>query len=126
MSTSPSSQQKPRVGLIGLGRMGAAMAARLSGQGYAVSGWTRSGLSPDKARGLGIVVESDVAAAAVKSDVMLLSLSDDAAVTAVVKELCRGDLRGKVIVDTSTVGPDTLRRQAVAIAKTGGSALDAP
>ena len=126
MSIAPSSQQKPRVGLIGLGRMGAAMAARLASQGHAVSGWTRSGLSPDKARALGVAPAADIAAVADDADVILLSLTDDAAVTAVVQALCRGDLTGTVIVDTSTVGPDTLRRQAEAIRRASGGALDAP
>jgi 3-hydroxyisobutyrate dehydrogenase len=126
MSTAASSHQKPRGGLIGLGRMGVAMAARLASQGHAVSGWTRSGLSPDKALTLGINAAADIAAVADAADVILLSLTDDAAVTAVIQTLCRGDLTGKVIADTSTVGPDTLRRQADAIAKAGGGTLDAP
>jgi 3-hydroxyisobutyrate dehydrogenase-like beta-hydroxyacid dehydrogenase len=107
MSTAPASASKPRVGIVGIGRMGGAMAARLAGQGHDVTGWTRSGLSPDKARAMGIAAATDIAAVAAASDIILLSLSDDAAVAAVVKELCSGDLRGKVIVDTSTVSPDT-------------------
>ena len=126
MSTTPASAPKPRVGLIGLGRMGAAIAARLASQGFAVSGWTRSGLSPGKARALGIRAAADIAAVAGDADVILLSLTDDAAVTAVIGELCRANLSGKVIVDTSTVAPDTLRGQVDAIAKAGGGALDAP
>lgn len=116
----------PRVGILGLGRMGRAMAARLAGQGFAVAGWTRSGLSPAAAGELGIAACADLAAAAAAADILLLSLSDDAAVIAVAQQLCRGDLGGKLIVDTSTVGPDTLRNQATAIAKAGGGALDAP
>lgn len=123
---STASASKPRVGIIGLGRMGAAMAVRLTSQDHAVSGWTRSGLSPDKAHELGIAAAADIAAAAAASDIILLSLSDDAAVTAMAQALCRSDLRGKVIVDTSTVAPDTLRGQADAIRAAGGGALDAP
>ena len=57
---------------------------------------------------------------------VLLSLSDDAAVAEIVGQLGRGDLAGKLIVDTSTVSPDTLRRLAGAIGEAGGAALDAP
>jgi 3-hydroxyisobutyrate dehydrogenase len=102
------------------------MAARLAGQGHAVSGWTRSGIAPGKSRELRLAAGSDIAAVARASDIILLSLSDDAAVTGVIQALCRGDLIGKVIVDTSTVGPDTLPRQADAIRHAGGGALDAP
>ncbi len=126
MSTASSAQQTLRVGVIGLGRMGTAMAERLASQGFAVSGWTRSGLAPDKARAMGIRAVADITAIANAADVVLLSLTDDEAVTGVIRTLCRGDLSGKVIVDTSTVGPDTLRQQAAAIARAGGGALDAP
>lgn len=126
MSTAPSPHQKARVGIIGLGRMGSAIAARLAGQGHTVSGWTRSGLSPDKAGTLGIHAAADIAAVASAAEIILLSLTDDAAVTAVIEALCRGDLTGTVIVDTSTVAPDTLRAQAEAIKRAGGGALDAP
>ncbi len=116
----------PRVGILGLGRMGRAMAARLAGQGFVVAGWARSGLSSAAAGELSIAACADLAAAAAAADILLLSLSDDAAVIAVAQRLCRGDLGGKLIVDTSTVAPQTLPSQADAIAKAGGGALDAP
>jgi 3-hydroxyisobutyrate dehydrogenase-like beta-hydroxyacid dehydrogenase len=117
---------KPRLGIVGLGRMGRAIATRLAAQGHAVCGWTRSGVAPEAANALRIAARADISALATTSDVIMLSLSDDAAVTSVVEQLCRGGLAGKLVVDTSTVGPDTLRRQAGAIAKAGGAALDAP
>lgn len=117
---------KPRVDILGLGRMGRAMAARLAGQGFAVAGWTRGGILPDRARELRLAVHGSATDAVASSDIVLLSLSDDAAVTEVVGMLVRADLRGKLIVDTSTVGPDTLRRLADVIGEAGGAALDAP
>lgn len=115
----------PRVGILGLGRMGRAMAARLAGQGFQVAGWTRSGVA-SVAGALRIAACADIPAVAVTTDILVLSLSDDAAVGAVVGALCRRNLAGKLIVDTSTVGPDTLRAQANAIAAAGAAALDAP
>jgi len=126
MSPEPPAAQRLRVGILGLGRMGSAMAARLARQGHAVSGWTRSGIAPGKARDLGLAPGPDIAAVSNASDIILLSLSDDAAVTGVIGQLCRGGLTGKVVVDTSTVAPDTLPRQADAIRQAGGGALDAP
>jgi 3-hydroxyisobutyrate dehydrogenase-like beta-hydroxyacid dehydrogenase len=126
MSEAQSDGRKPRVGVLGLGRMGRAIATRLAAQGHAVSGWTRSGVAPEVARTLHIAASADIAALAVASDIIVLSLSDDAAVTSVLAELSRNDLAGKLVVDTSTVGPDTLRRQAGTIADAGGAALDAP
>jgi 3-hydroxyisobutyrate dehydrogenase len=126
MNAEQSDGRKPRVGILGLGRMGRAMAARLASQGFAVSGWTRSGISASEASTLELAACPDIAAVAAASEIVLLSLSDDAAVTAVIEQLLRGDLGGKLIADTSTVGPDTLRRLASAIGKAGAAPLDAP
>jgi 3-hydroxyisobutyrate dehydrogenase len=117
---------KPRIGILGLGRMGSALAARLAREAFACAGWTRSGVTTAQVRELGIAACRDILSVAAASDIILLSLRDDAAVVAVIAELGRGDLDGKLIVDTSTVSPDTLRRQAGAITEAGGSALDAP
>lgn len=115
----------PRIGILGLGRMGRALAARLAGQGFQVAGWTRSGAAP-LAGALRITPCADIPAITAAADILLLSLSDDAAVSGVIRDLLRGDLAGKLIVDTSTIGPDTLRSHADAIRHAGGAALDAP
>ncbi len=119
-------ERTPRIGILGLGRMGRAMAARLAGKGFAVAGWNRSGIAADKARELRITSCPDIRSAAAAADIILLSLSDDAAVTAVIEGLSRCDLSGKLVVDTSTVSPDTLRRLAGTIGRAGGAPLDAP
>jgi 3-hydroxyisobutyrate dehydrogenase len=126
MTSVQTGGEKPRIGVLGLGRMGRAMAARLAGEGFVVAGWTRSGITEDTARNLRLTACPDIRAAAAATDVILLSLSDDAAVTSVIEELARCDLAGKLVVDTSTVSPDTLRRLAGAIGKAGGAPLDAP
>lgn len=118
--------EKPRIGIVGLGRMGSAIAARLSAQDYPVSGWTRSGITPARSAELGIAAARDLAALAAACDILILSLIDDAAVDAILTELSALDLAGKLIVETSTVSPATLRAHAQAIAKAGGAALDAP
>ncbi|EUB98393.1 6-phosphogluconate dehydrogenase NAD-binding protein [Rhizobium sp. CF080] len=117
---------KERIGIVGLGRMGSAMAKRLAAQGFAVTGWTRSGLSTDKAAAIGIAASVDLAALLYASDIVILALLDDAAVHAVLDELADADLAGKLIVDTSTVSPDTLRAHQDAMGKAGAALLDAP
>src|SRR5687767_14149974 len=126
MTSQRSNRAAARVGIVGLGRMGRAMAERLASREFAVAGWTRSGIAADLARDLCITPHTGVADMVAASDIVLLSLSDDAAVIEIVGQLVRGDLAGKLIVDTSTVSPDTLRRLADAIGEAGGAALDAP
>jgi 3-hydroxyisobutyrate dehydrogenase len=58
--------------------------------------------------------------------VIILALLDDTAVHEVAGTLEILDLSGKLIVDTSTVSPLTLRTHAAAVAQVGGRLLDAP
>jgi 3-hydroxyisobutyrate dehydrogenase len=115
-----------RIGVIGLGRMGRALAARLAGQGYAVTGWTRSGADPAAARAAGFAAAPSLVDAVSASDVLLLSLFDDAAVQDVLARLATLDLSGRLVVETSTVSPDVVRRAAPAIEAAGGRIIDAP
>lgn len=114
------------VGIIGLGRMGSAMAARLSAKGCRVRGWTRSGIEPEQAERLGFEPCADIPTLAAESGIVILSLLDDAAVDAVLDELCRCDLTDTLIADTSTISPETLRGCEDAIRAAGGAAIDAP
>lgn len=115
-----------RIGIIGLGRMGSAMASRFSQQGAPVTGWTRSGLSADRAGALGIAVARDLTELVAASDIVVLSLFDDDAVADVLDRLLSRDVRGKLIVDTSTVSLAPLKERTGAMASAGVSAVDAP
>jgi 3-hydroxyisobutyrate dehydrogenase-like beta-hydroxyacid dehydrogenase len=110
-----------RIGVIGLGRMGRALALRLAEQGFAVTGWTRSGEVPE-----GIAAAGTLDAAVAASDILLLSLFDDAAVRGVLASLAACDLGGRLVVETSTVSPAVVREAAPAIEAAGGRIVDAP
>lgn len=99
---------RERLGVIGLGRMGRAMAARLADQGAAVTGWTRSGLTDADAQAMWIKAADGLEGLVAGSDVLILSLFDDDAVRAVLDQLTAFDLDGKLIIDTSTVSPGLL------------------
>ncbi len=102
--------------VIGMGNMGRAMAGRLLERGFEVTVWNRT---PGRA---GELVDSGATEAATLTDavesaeVVLLSLANDAAVAAVAID---GELPGlvgdRVVVDLSTVSPDTSRRLAAAL-----------
>ena len=117
---------KERVGIVGLGRMGSAMAARLAQQGFAVTGWSRSDAFGARQRALGIDAVEDLSSLAERSDVIILALIDDQAVHDVLNTLAATALTGKLIVDTSTVSPMTLRSHQEAIGRSGAALLDAP
>ncbi|SOB93733.1 NAD(P)-dependent oxidoreductase [Rhodobacter maris] len=110
-----------RIGVIGLGRMGAAMAERFVAQGAQVCGWTRSGRTVP-----GIDSAPDMESLVAQSEVIALSLLDDAAVAAVLDALLKRDLSGKLVADTSTADPHLLCDRAAAFAARGAQIVDAP
>lgn len=110
-----------RIGVIGLGRMGSAIAQRMQNAGYKVQGWTRSGRDI-----AGITRVPDLATLAAQSDTLILSLFDDTAVAQVIDSLLSGDLSGKQIIETSTVVPTILSDRIAAIENKGATAVDAP
>jgi 3-hydroxyisobutyrate dehydrogenase len=112
-----------RIGIIGLGRMGRAMADRLAGQGLPITGWTRSGADPGVP---GLTCAAHLADAVEASDILLLSLFDDPAVRDMLVRLAALDLDGRLIVETSTVAPSVVRDAAHAIEVAGGRLIDAP
>ncbi|TKS95365.1 6-phosphogluconate dehydrogenase [Streptomyces galbus] len=96
------------IAVLGLGRMGGAMAARLASRGYDVVGWTRSGRrAPGAVRGAGKAHE-----AVARADVVLLALFDGPACQEVLDDV-HGSLRtDTVVVNTSTIGPAEAARLA--------------
>lgn len=110
-----------QVGIIGLGRMGSAIAQRMTAQGYSVVGWTRSGRSVE-----GVNCVQDLESLVTDSETLILSLFDDDAVSEVLKTLLTFDLQGRQIIETSTVMPQILKRYIDLIVAAGATAVDAP
>ncbi len=103
---------------IGLGGMGAAMALRLIDRGFSLTVYNRTAAKAAPLREAGAVVASTAAQAAAGAKIVLLSLSDEAAV----EEIAFGalDLRpGTIVIDTSTVSPDYARQAAKRLAAAG-------
>ena len=115
-----------RIGVVGLGRMGWALAERFASQGASVSGWTRSGVSSRDAEESGFAAVADLGDLVAQSDVVVLSLFNDAAVRSVLGWLCELDLTDKLVVETSTISPAVVREKVSEISAAGGSVVDAP
>ena len=110
-----------RIGVIGLGRMGGAIAARYAAQGVPVTGWTRSGRAV-----AGVPIAPDLVSLVARADVLVLSLFDDAAVAEMLAALLALDLTGRLIVETSTITPATIKGFAAPVAAAGAHLVDAP
>lgn len=115
-----------RIGVVGLGRMGWALASRMAAKDQSVSGWTRSGVDADAAKASGFVPFSDLEELVAASDILVLSLFDDAAVREVLGQLSGFELTRKLVVETSTVSPKIVRSMEAQISARGGALIDAP
>jgi 3-hydroxyisobutyrate dehydrogenase len=120
--------QDKMLGFIGMGRMGSHMARRLLGAGYSATVFDRS-----KERSQAMVAEGASVAEtprnlAANSEVLLLSVTDDAAVEQVMfgpDGALAGLREGSLIIDLSTVSPRTSRRVYQAAREKGGAMIDA-
>ncbi|MGW1037799.1 nuclear transport factor 2 family protein [Streptomyces antibioticus] len=98
--TTPHTTTQGTIAVLGLGRMGEAIATRLATQGWDVVGWTRSGRTSDAVKTTGD--PNDAAAAA---DLVLLALFDGPACRQVL-DAVRDSLRTDTLVlNTSTIAP---------------------
>jgi len=73
-----------KIGIAGIGKMGAAIAARLSGVGHEMMVWNRSA---DKARATGFRVAETPAQLASSSEVVITILADASAANAVYDQM---------------------------------------
>jgi 3-hydroxyisobutyrate dehydrogenase len=110
-----------RVAIAGMGRMGRAFAARIAAGGTAVTVWNRT---PGQAGALPEAATPAVLVAA--GDIVLTSLTDDAAVEAVYADLLAGPVAGRLFVEMSTIRPETVRAIAAWAEAAGAHLIDAP
>jgi 3-hydroxyisobutyrate dehydrogenase/2-hydroxy-3-oxopropionate reductase len=118
------------VAIVGVGRMGGSMARAVAAAGHPLVLQNRTRERAEEvARDLGARVADSAAEAASLADVTITMLADDAAVQATYAGpggLIEGARAGSVLVDSSTVRPDTIRTLEAAVRATGAGLLDAP
>ncbi len=118
-----------KIAYIGMGIMGRGMAANLVKAGYPVTVWNRS---PERMQPLvekGARGAATPAEAVQDAEVVMYCLSDDAAVTDLVwgeGGLLDAVHAGQVVIDMTTLHPETSRKEAAAFAAKGVEFLDAP
>lgn len=117
------------IGIVGIGRMGAAMATRLLGLGHQVTVWNRS---PAKAQALaasGATLAATPRALAEGCDVILSILADAPAVEAAYfgpGGVASGPLAGKLIIEMSTLRPEAQQSLAARLKALGAAAVECP
>ena len=117
------------IGVAGLGAMGANIAARLIEVGHQVTVWNRN---PDKSKPLaeaGATVAATPAALASAVEVVLTILTDGAAIDAVYNGpdgLLSGNVKGKLLVEMSTVAPKVELELAPKVRAKGAALVECP
>src|SRR5258706_5760375 len=111
------SRDMPGIGFIGMGAMGSRMAQRLLAAGYPLTVYNRTPAKAQPLRAQGAQVAASPHALAASSDIILLSLADDAAVESAFlgrDGIVAAARPGTICVDTSTIDPATSRAIAAA------------
>ncbi|MBL8376414.1 MAG: NAD(P)-dependent oxidoreductase [Burkholderiales bacterium] len=117
---------KRRVGVIGLGAMGGAMAANLVKAGFAVSGCDPVGAARAALRRAGGTPLRDAVEVARSSAFLILSLPSVAALEAVCANLARAGVRGVIAAETGTLPIEAKLAARDALARCGITLLDCP
>jgi len=118
----------PRIGFIGLGIMGGPMACNLRKGGYAVTGFSRSGV-PQVCLDAGVVPAASPAAVAAASEVVILMVPDTPDVEKVLfgpGGVAEGIRPGAVVINMSSISPAAEPANAALLAERGAEYLDAP
>ncbi len=109
------------IGFIGLGNMGAPMAANLAAAGHSVTGFDLTAPCP-----AGVTPADSAAAAASGAEVVITMLPNGEILEAVAGEIIPAMAPGAVLCDCSTVDVENARRVAAEAEAAGLLALDAP
>jgi 3-hydroxyisobutyrate dehydrogenase len=118
-----------RIGIAGLGRMGSALAARLIETGNTLVVWNRSPGKAEPLLALGARPAATPAALAAEAETIITILTDAAAIEAVYagpEGILAADLAGKLVLEMSTVRPETPRALAARIAARGADVVECP
>lgn len=116
-----------KVGFIGLGAMGVGMARNLAKAGHLAAIYNRTA---DKAEALASELQvqacESIEQLASLTGVIMLCVSADKDVLAVVDAVCKGVKPGSLVVDVSTVSSETAKLVAAKLAEKQTAFLDAP
>ncbi|MBL8424697.1 MAG: NAD(P)-dependent oxidoreductase [Candidatus Accumulibacter phosphatis] len=117
------------VGFVGLGAMGRPMAMHLLGAGHRLAVWARRPQAAAPLLAAGAVHCASAAAVARRSEVVFTMVTGGADVEHVALDvggLAEGFAVGSILVDMSTIAPETARSLARRLSRQGVEMLDAP
>jgi 3-hydroxyisobutyrate dehydrogenase-like beta-hydroxyacid dehydrogenase len=126
--TTNNSQNKPRIGFIGLGNMGNLMVERLLQAGYPMTVYDRTKEKTQDAVHQGAKVSDHPRDLSTTCDVIMSMVSDNHALEAIMHGpdgALAGTRPGTIFIDLSTVSPEESRHISAAVKEKNASMIDA-
>jgi 3-hydroxyisobutyrate dehydrogenase len=127
--TADPSPERGRVAFLGLGTMGAAMAANLARAGFTVTGWNRTPGRGAELAELGVALADTPAEAVSDAGIAVICVSDTPDVEAVLfgpNGVVEGARPGTLVIDCSTIAPSGSWDFAARLKEHSLSMVDAP
>ena len=118
-----------KIGVCGTGRMGSAIVLRLMAVGHNVGVWNRDQAKTKRLAEAGASLFATPSALIDGCETVIVMLLNDIASEAVYRApdgILRGNLAGKLLIDMSTVRPDTMRMLGAAVKQQGASFVECP
>src|ERR1700736_406120 len=118
-----------KIGVCGTGRMGSSIAQRLMAVGHEVSVWNRNSAKTKPLTEAGAKLFASPAELVEGFEVIIVMLLNDAATEAVYRgpnSILKSKLAGKLVIDMSTVRPDTMKSIGSSVLQQGAAFVECP
>src|SRR6202158_3067754 len=118
-----------KIGVCGTGRMGSSIALRLISVGHEVSVWNRNSAKTKPLTDAGAKPAASPAELVEGCEVVIVMLLNDAATEAVYhgpNGILQAKLAGKLVIDMSTVRPDTMKSNGSSVLQQGAAFVECP
>ena len=118
-----------KIGVCGTGRMGSAIAQRLMSVGHEVGVWNRNSAKTKSLTDAGAKLFASPAELVEGCEVTIAMLLNDAATEAVYggpNGILKSRLAGKLVIDMSTVRPDTMKSNGTSVLQQGAAFVECP
>src|SRR5580700_4932408 len=118
-----------KIGICGTGRMGSSIAQRLMSVGHEVGVWNRNSAKTKPLTDAGARLFASPVELAEGCETIIVMLLNDAAVEAVYRGpggILKAKLAGRLVIDMSTVRPDTMMSTGTSVAQQGGAFVECP
>ena len=118
-----------KIGVCGTGRMGSAIAQRLMSVGHEVGVWNRNSVKTKPLIDAGAKLFASPAELVEGCEVVVVMLLNDAATEAIYRGpngVLQGKLAGRLVIDMSTIRPDTMKANGSSVMQQGAAFVECP